>query len=219
VEVPRSERQAAPRALLIIAAITAVVSVLLIVVIDQPVARWLAQYEPLALWDRGIDILEYGILLPVHRLALPIVLVTGMIVTFSVPRLRAQAPAWMLLAGTQLVCRFAMIWCKDGTGRLRPTEWLKRGMPDETFGWVGGISFPSGHVVLFASLLIPLAVVAPRTRPLLALVGFAMLARLAVNAHFVSDVVAAITLVAVLTWAVSWLVRPCRRLRPRACRR
>ena len=194
-----------------VAAVAAAMSALLILAIDQPVARWLARYEPLAVWDRGIEALEYGVLLPLHRLALPVVLVLGMIVTVSVPRLRAHAPAWMLLASTQLVCRLAMIWCKEATGRLRPTEWLMRGAPDETFGWVGGISFPSGHVVLFASLLVPLAVVAPRTRPLLALVGFAMIARLGVNAHFVSDVGAAITLVAVVTWAMGWLVRPCRR--------
>ncbi len=210
MERARSERRPAPTALLVVALIAAVVSALAILVIDQPVAHWIAGYEPLVLWDRGIDFFEYGLLLPVHRIALPVVLVVGMIITASVPRLRGQAPAWMLLAGTHLVCRLTMVWSKEWTGRLRPTEWIKRGMPDETFGWDGGISFPSGHVVLFASVLIPLAVVAPKTRPLLALVGFAMLARLAVNAHFVSDVVAALTLVAGWTWLVGWLVRPCR---------
>jgi membrane-associated phospholipid phosphatase len=211
VELLRSERQPAPRSLLVVAAVTAAISALLIVVADQPVARWIGQFEPNKLWDGALGIVEYGLLLPVHRLALPLVLVAGMVITFSVARWRAQAPAWMLLAGTNLVCWRSMGWLKDLTGRLRPYEWLKKGAPDETFLWDGGISFPSGHVVLFASLLIPLAVIAPRTRPLLAVIGFVALARVAVNAHFLSDVVAGITLVALWTWVVGWLVRPCRR--------
>lgn len=196
--------------MLVVAAITAVVSVVAIMVLDQAVARWLGQYEPGSLWDRGIDLLEHGILLPVHKLALPIVLVGGMIVVAAVKRWRGYAPAWMFLAGTHLVSRLATGWIKDGTGRLRPSEWIKKGAPDDTFGWDGGVSFPSGHVTLFASVVFPLAVLYPRSRPLLAVVAFAMIARLAVDAHFVSDVVAGVTLVAAVTWAVGWLVRPCR---------
>jgi membrane-associated phospholipid phosphatase len=71
-----------------------------------------------------------------------------------------------------------------------------------------GVSFPSGHVVLFASVLVPLAVVAPRTRPLLLIVGYAMLARVVVHAHFASDVIAALTLVTLVAWACGWAIRP-----------
>jgi membrane-associated phospholipid phosphatase len=210
MELPWRERRAAPRTLLVIAAVSAIVSASCILVLDQPVARWLALYEPLALWDVGIEVLEWAVLLPVHKLALQLLLVTGMLVTVSVKRLRVHAPAWMFVTGVHLVSRLTTNWFKDATGRLRPAEWLEQ-RTDETFGWEGGISFPSGHVVLFASLVIPLAVLYPRLRPLLAIAVFAGLARIGVNAHFLSDTVGAITLVALWTWVVGWLVRPCRR--------
>jgi len=196
--------------LLVVAAVSATISALCILLIDQPVARTIAQYEASPLWDLGIDALEWTILLPLHKLALPIALVVGMLVMVSVKPWRRHAPAWMFVAGVHLVSRLTTSWFKDGTGRLRPGSWQKQG-GDETFGWAGGVSFPSGHVVLFASLIIPLIVVFPRLRPLLVVVGFVALARVAVNAHFVSDVIAAITLVSLWTWAVGGLVRPCRR--------
>ena len=140
------------------------------------------------------------------RWAAGIVLVAGMLVTVAVPRWRGAAPAWMLIAATHLVSRIATLEVKLATARLRPGEWQAVG--GDTFLREGGVSFPSGHVTLFASIVIPLAVVAPRTRPLLALVAFAMLARLAVNAHFVSDVLGAIALVCVVTWGCGWVIRP-----------
>ena len=76
--------------------------------------------------------------------------------------------------------------------------------------WDGGVAFPSGHVTLFASILIPLAIVAPRTRPLLAIIAYVMFARVVVNGHWLSDVVAGITLVALLAWILALLVRPIR---------
>ena len=209
MEIPRSERCPAPRGLLAVAGVSAVIAALCIVVIDQPLARLVARYEPLAFWDPAIDAIEYALLLWIHRLALPIVLVLGMIVTVSVRRLRIHAPAWKFIAGTHLATRLTTGWFKDGTARLRPGDWLKHAS-DETFGWEGGVAFPSGHVTLFASVLIPLAVLVPRTRPLFAIIGFVMVARVAVNAHFVSDTVAAITLVALWTWIVGSLVRPIR---------
>ena len=80
---------------------------------------------------------------------------------------------------------------------------------DGTFWfWRDGWSFPSGHVMLFASIVIPLVVVYPRTRPLLAIVAFVALARVAVNAHFVSDVFGGVALTAAITWLCArWLRR------------
>lgn len=206
MELARNGRLPAPRAVLIAAAISALVTGLCILVLDQPVARWLASYEALAFWDRGLDLLEWGLGLPLFRWAAGIVLVLGMIVTVAVPRWRGQAPAWMLIAATHLLSRIATLEVKLATERLRPGEWLARG--GDTFLRDGGVSFPSGHVTLFASIVIPLAVVAPRTRPLLAIALYAMLARLAVNAHFVSDTIGAIALVCAVTWACAWVIRP-----------
>lgn len=182
-------------------------SALCIVTIDQPLARWIATYEPSKLWDRGIEVLEYAIGLPWFKIASSVALAAAMIAVLAVKRWRRYAPALMLIAGTHIFSRFLTVRIKEATGRLRPGEWLKQG-GDDTFLWEQGIAFPSGHVVLFASILIPLAVVAPRTRPLLAIVAFAMIARLAVDAHFVSDVLGGVTLASLVTWAVGWAVRP-----------
>jgi len=175
---------------------------------DRPIAREIARYQPSALWDKGIGVLEWTIGLPLWPLVSSCVLVAGMLATIAVRRWRYYAPAWTFVAGAHVISRFLTTQLKNGTGRLRPTEWLAHG-EGATF-WRDGIGFPSGHVVLFASLAFPIVVLAPRWWPLLALVVFAGAARVAVDAHFVSDTLAAITLVTLVTWAVGALVRPLR---------
>ena len=206
MELPHRDRLPVPRRVLVLAAAMAVLTAASIAVIDQPVARLLAQYEASPVWDRGIDALEWAIGLPIFKLLSAVLLVLAMLVTASVPRLRVHAPVFMLLAGTHLVSRLAMIYGKELTGRLRPHQWLELG--GDTFFREGGLSFPSGHVVLFASLVIPIAVLWRRARPLVAIAAFVMIARIAVNAHFISDVLSAIALVLFVTWGIGWLVRP-----------
>lgn len=206
MEVPREGRAPAPRSLLVAAAITYVLTALCILALDQPVARWLAGYEPLGVWDRILGWLEWLILLPVFSWTLAGLLALALIVTVAVPRLRGAAPALMLIIATHAISRYLTLQLKLGTDRLRPSEWLKQG--GDSFGHVDGISFPSGHVAIFASLLIPLAVAVPRARPLLGIVAFVGLARIAVNAHFLSDVIGGLTVVCVVTYLASLVVRP-----------
>jgi membrane-associated phospholipid phosphatase len=198
----------APRSLLVAAAITSVLAGLCIAVIDGHVARLVGTYETSGVWNWVLGKLDWILLIPVHSVIVAIALVVAMIVTVAAPKLRVHAPAWMLVAGTHVLSRLAMMQLKDLTGRMRPLEWLKKG--GETF-WRGGDSFPSGHVVIYASILVPLVVLVPRARPLLAVVAFVMLARVAVNGHYVSDVVAGLALVTVVTWLVGYAVRPSRR--------
>ncbi len=212
MEAPYRDRAPAPRWLLTVAAVTAALTAISIVTIDQPLARWISHYEPLAIWDRILTALEWGLGLPLIPWTSGIALVVTMLVFVVVPRWRHRAPVWMFLASSHILGRIAMVQLKDLTGRLRPLEWIKQG-GDETFGWLKGISFPSGHVVLFASVIIPLICVWPKARPLLAVIGFAMLARLVADAHYVSDVIGAITLVCLVTWLCGQAIRP---LEPRA---
>ncbi len=213
MEVPYRDRVAAPRWLLTVAVVTGVLTALAIMTIDQPLARFTAGYEPSAIWDRVLTALEWGLGLPLIPWTSGIALVLVMIVITAVPRWRHLAPTWMFLAASHILGRIAMVQLKDLTGRLRPLEWLKQG-GDDTFGWAKGISFPSGHVVLFASLLIPVVVLVPRAWPVLGIVIFAMVARMVESAHYLSDVIGAITLVCLVTWICGQAIRPPRPASP-----
>lgn len=210
MEVPYRDRGPAPRWLLVVAAVTAAVSGLAMVTIDQPLARVIARYEPSPIWDRILTVLEWGLGLPLIPWTSGIVLAVIMLATVARPRWRPHAPVWMFLAASHILGRIAMVHLKDLTGRLRPLQWIERG-GDETFGWVKGVSFPSGHVVLFASVILPVICVWPRARPLLAVVGFVMIARVIADQHYVSDVVGAIALTALVTWICGAAIRPCPR--------
>lgn len=192
--------------MIIAVGISAAVTASCIVALDQPLARVLGAYEQRAFWNNGVELLEWTVGLPFFKLFAPVVLVAAMVTAMAVPRLRVYAPALMVVAGTHVICRFVTNRIKDATGRLRPSEWLAKG-GDDTF-FRDGIAFPSGHVVLFASIVIPLAIVAPRTRPLLAIVVFVAVARIVVNAHWISDATGAITLAGLVAWALAALVRP-----------
>jgi membrane-associated phospholipid phosphatase len=200
------QRRPAPHGLLVAAAVMAATTPLAILAIDRPVARLLGAYEPSELWSRGVEVLEWAIGYPLHPLTVSFALVAVMLALMAVPRWRAYAPAAMFLAGTHMFVRFATGHLKDLTGRLRPSEWLARG-GDDTF-FRDGVAFPSGHVTLFAGLAIPIAVLWPRARPVLAIAVFAAAARIAVNAHFVSDALSGGALVALVAWAVGRGAKP-----------
>jgi undecaprenyl-diphosphatase len=198
------------RSLLVTAAVCAVLTGLCIVTIDQPFARWIATRETYpAFWNTVIAYLEYPLGITPYKWAGVDVLVGASLVTLVVPRLRSHAHLWLLLALSHLLGRNIMFWGKTLTGRLRPSEWVARG--GDTFWRDGGYSFPSGHVILFASVVLPIVVAYPRARPLLFVVAFAMVARVAVNAHFLSDVLGGLA----VSLAVTWLcVRALRRALP-----
>jgi membrane-associated phospholipid phosphatase len=215
VEVPRGDRLPAPRSLLVAAAISAAITVLGLLVLDRPIAQWFGGYQALDFWNTGLDMLEWALGLPIFSWISGIFLVLGMIVTSAVPRLRGQAPAWTWIAAIHILTRIVTLEIKMATGRLRPYEWLAKGGDVETFGWVKAYSFPSGHVTLFASIAIPLAIVVRQRYPRLGAVllvpaAFPVCARVVQNAHFLSDVTAAITLICLVAWLVGWLVRPLR---------
>lgn len=187
------------RLLLQSALVASVLTLVCIFVVDQPFARWLATRETYPdFWNEGIRILEYPLGIEPYIWTGVWVLTVGTIVTLAIPRLRKAAYVFALVALVHFIGRNASMWLKLGFGRLRPTQWLKSG--GDTFWREGGFSFPSGHAILFASILIPVSVVYPRTRPLLVIVLFAMTARVMVNAHFLSDVLAGYALIAITTW-------------------
>lgn len=198
------------RRLLLVSLVGAIVTALCIVTIDQPLARWLATRDTWpALWNDTIAVLEYPLGIVPWKWTGICVLVAGSLATLAITRLRSYAAVFLIVTLTHLLARHASLWGKTFTGRLRPSQWLTlEGDTGSTFWRDGGFSFPSGHVLLFASIVLPIVIVYPRARPLYAIVVFVMIARVAVNAHFVSDVVGGLAVTAALTWlAAQWVRR------------
>lgn len=196
--------------LLAVAIASALLAGLAIVVIDQPLALWVATYQRSPVWEPVVKVLEYLAGIEPWSLMVPVVLVGGMITTLAVARWRDQARAWMYIAMVYLLSRNLMMWGKLFSGRYRPHQWIKLG--GATFGHLAdGASFPSGHVTLFGGLILPLVIAVPRLRPLLLVIPFIMIARIAVQAHFLSDVLAGLALISLVAWACEPLLRPARR--------
>jgi membrane-associated phospholipid phosphatase len=150
-------------------------------------------------------VLEYPAGITPWSWTIPAVLVGGVLATLAVKRWRGHARAWMYIAIVYLLTRNLMGWGKTLTGRYRPHQWVVLG--GSTFGHVGdGVSFPSGHVTVFGGLVLPLVMIVPRARPLLVLIPFVMIARVAVLAHFVSDVLGGLALTAFVAWAFAPLI-------------
>ncbi len=73
--------------------------------------------------------------------------------------------------------------------------------------FAGGNSFPSGHNAFFWGLFLPLIYLFPRWRiPLLIVPLFIAFARIDENYHFLSDVLGAIAIAALVTWLAAFLV-------------
>jgi len=178
--------------------------------VDEPLARWLATREthPHA-WEEAVHVLEYAIGLEPWKWLGVTVLVAGAV--GSMLWRRQAAAAWLTVASSHLLARNLMLWGKTLTGRLRPSEWH-----GGATWFQGGSSFPSGHVVLFASLALPLAVMYPRLRVLVVVPVFAAVARVMAYAHFASDVVGAFALCAAVTALCQWVVK--RSLQPGGAR-
>src|SRR5262245_18873480 len=195
------------RSLWIGAAVSAALTALCIVTIDQPLARWLATRETYPdVWNQAIAVLEYPLGIEPWKWTGICVLGAASLATLLVARLRPYAAVILIVTLTHLFARNASLWVKTLTGRYRPSQWIEHG-GGSTFWHDGAFSFPSGHVLLFGSVLIPIALLYPRARPLLALVAFVMTARVAVNAHFVSDVIAGLAVVIAVTWLSARMVR------------
>lgn len=190
------------------AAASALLTLLCIVALDEPFARWIATRETYpAFWNETIGYLEYAILLEPYKWGTLWLLAGGAIITLAVPPLRRYSMAFLLVSLVHLLGRNITNWTKFFTGRLRPSQWLAKGGDDPMWWNENAWSFPSGHVTLFASIAIPLAVLYPRLRPpLLVVAVFPMCARVAVNAHYLSDVLGALALITALTWLCARLL-------------
>lgn len=222
---PRPPLVISPLRLLVWALGFATATGLCILVLDGIAARMLAKMTPASEWAQLLHVLETpaGLTLEKREISLGFTelnvtrwayaLGLGLIalVTLAVPRLRRFAHIWCFVTLAHLISRLAMVELKEGTGRLRPGEWLAAG-GGETFFREGGLSFPSGHVTYFLSLILPAVIaLSPRYRDAVWLLLIPLLVaacRVAENAHFLSDVTGAVTLVCVVSAVLAAIFKP-----------
>ena len=206
--LPSSSRvaRALPPLALILVAITAVA----IVAIDQPLARALADDRPSPIWKDWLAALDRVTGLTWWKWLPTVVIIAVAVLAQLTPRLRPWSRGLALVAIVHVVTKAVLFWSKPGLGRLRPREWLARG-GDTTFGFDGGIAFPSGHTGHYLSIALPLAVAWPRLGlPLLIVPIFASASRLATDSHFLSDLTGGAALVVALTWLTARSLRVAR---------
>ena len=118
-------------------------------------------------------------------------------------RAKGRMLPWSLLfvGLSHITARLLTGILKTPFSRLRPFEALgPDGWRDVWFAPVGN-SFPSGHAVHFWSLFFPLAVLFPRYRAVLIVLPVLIsIARVTVNDHYASDVIASCAVAAAVTW-------------------
>ena len=192
------------------ALIALVLTLLSIFFLDQPIAAFVqrAGGRQSVILQEGTRWLEIASGLSVARYLLTYLLLGLAAVLFLA---KASRPiAWILffVAGAQVVTRLAAAGLKGVFGRLRPFEVIQAGSWDWKFFSGHGNAFPSGHSAFFWGLFFPLAFVFPRYRlPLLIIPVFISIARVGVNVHWCSDVIAAAGLAALITLVFIWLFR------------
>jgi membrane-associated phospholipid phosphatase len=152
--------------------------------------------------DRAVTTCEVLFAFPISPCLYGILLLIAGIVLL--PRRHQTLIPWALLfvGSSHVTARFVADILKPPFSRLRPFETIGAdGWQDTWFAAVGN-SFPSGHAVHFWSLFFPLAVLFPRWKaPLLVLPVLVSAARVAVNDHYLSDVLASAALAAFVTFA------------------
>jgi membrane-associated phospholipid phosphatase len=187
-----------------------VLTLLSIFFLDQPVAAFAQGVgaRKSVILQQGTHWLEVASGFPITRYFLAwLMLGAGALLFVS----RSTRPvAWMLLfiATVHLVTRVTAGTLKNVFMRLRPYEVIEAGNWDWNFFGERGSAFPSGHSAHFWGLFFPLAFLFPRYRwPLLIVPLFISVARVGVNDHWCSDVIASIAIAALLTLAFLWLFR------------
>ena len=187
-----------------------VLTLLSIFLLDQPIAAFFQRVggRQSVILQQGTHWLEIASGFPIHKYLLGyLILGTGALLFIS----KSTRPAaWMLLfiATVHLVTRVTAGTLKNVFYRLRPYEVIEAGNWDWNFFGERGSAFPSGHSAHFWGLFFPLAFLFPRYRwPLLIIPLFISVARVGVNDHWFSDVVASAAIAALLTLAFIWLFR------------
>lgn len=208
------------RLLLTVAIVATMLLAIGLVGVDYPLARWVHQsgIENLAVFRFGLAGLDwlFGMRLW-YWLAATLAIASGIIGLVAVPRVPRRVALALLVAGlVQLASLHTMIAMKTAFGRLRPHQVLESGDWD-TIWHAGGGSFPSGHSAFYFGLLLPLAAFATRgwqRAILIAIALFAIVARIDMSMHFISDVSMSALIASVYALLAAMIVRASGALKP-----
>jgi membrane-associated phospholipid phosphatase len=177
---------------------------------DRPIAAFVqsAGGRDCAVLQVGTQWLEVASGFPIDRYFLTYLMLGASLLLFI--QRSTRAAAWMILfvATAHIASRLIGGTLKNVFHRLRPFEVIQAGNWDWHFFGDKGSSFPSGHAAHFWGLFFPLLFLFPRYRiPLLILPIFISIARVGVNDHWFSDVLASAGLAAGITWICIWIFR------------
>lgn len=198
------------RQLLLFVLVAIALTFLSIFLLDQPVAAFFqrAGGRESPVFQGGTHWLEIASGFSIHRYFLTYLLLGAAAVLFIAKSTRHLAWIFLFVGSTNFVTRLVAGVLKNVFNRLRPFEAIEAGNWDSYFFGERGSSFPSGHSAHFWSLFLPLAFLFPRYRiPLLIIPIFITIARVGVNDHWSSDVIASAGLAALVTFAFAWVFR------------
>lgn len=190
------------------AAAGALATLIATLAIDGAVARALVGMP--APWrasvQSGMRLVEVLFAFPLSPYLYGAVLVAAGVAARVCARPSVAASLWFV-GLSHLAGRFLVDLLKPPFSRVRPFEAMTAsGWHDVWFAAVGN-SFPSGHAAHFWSLYFPLVVLCPRQRwPLAVLPLCVSAARVAVNDHYVSDVLGSATVAAAVTYVCARVV-------------
>jgi membrane-associated phospholipid phosphatase len=190
--------------------IAALLTVLSVFLFDQPIAAFVqrAGGRESPVLQEGTHWLEIASGFPIARYFLAYLLLGGAALLFIAKSTRFAAWVLLFVGSTHLITRLVAGVLKNVFQRLRPFEVIQAGNWDWKFFTGHGNSFPSGHSAHFWGLFFPLLFLFPRYRlPLLVIPVFIMIARVGVNDHWCSDVLASAALAALFTLVFIWLFR------------
>jgi membrane-associated phospholipid phosphatase len=192
------------RALLLAASAAAALSLVAIVALDGPLAVALSSVpaDTRRTIQGAVGVIELLFAFGASPYLYGMLLVVAGLSRFG-SRQRSLVPWALLFAGlSHVTAPFLTDILKPPFSRLRPFEALGNQQWHDTWFAAVGNSFPSGHAAHFWSLFFPLWVLFPRYRaPLLILPLLVSAARVAVNDHYLSDVLASAAVAAATTWA------------------
>ena len=187
-----------------------VLTLLSIFFFDQPIAAFVqrAGGRESPFLQQGTHWLEVASGFPITRYFLAWLMLGAGALLFISKSTRPAAWILVFIGTTHLVTRVTAGTVKNVFARLRPFEVIEAGNWDWNFFGERGSAFPSGHSAHFWGLFFPLAFLFPRYRwPLLIIPLFISIARIGVNDHWASDVIASAAIAALLTLAFIALFR------------